>query len=519
VNDETAPEPTVEDLPPLATELAAAHTLDALAEVLLRVLEGESESTLFPHRYIIETYKGLSRALRDDVDMSVLRLLEALAAREEWNTDASVELLLLTRTLFASREVAPAALVCIARILANPDDYAAETAVAAGQAAIALGYYGAPDLWYRLYQMAGNYAVPTVVGGLARTDWKSLLDWLDQRRHDAWIERTVINLLPAFLVTQGAERVRGLANSIWASTSESGREEIHSFMKRMGLEFEPADSAVEPARSDWALILRALLRGELTTHVGEAGGVEPYLRKLFVGRGEDAATEFRDVLNTELIDWRDGLLRSDHFIDTMLDLICAFRPDRGAAKTIECLEENGATLSGQAILKAFNTLAIFYEKSPARGARALLYARYLRLLRQFTCHAEVGSYALNALLRLNAIDFKDRQFASMVVSDESRQQQVVDFAVAAPWNEKLLSWLLDASVRGSWPDRPAVFKTFVKSLRQHAGVLLNLWWQSIGIGSNVTIPVSRDLNTRYVRLRQAVAVPEGYETYKLITGD
>jgi hypothetical protein len=519
LNDEISPETTIEDRSPLASEFAAADTLDETAEVLLRALEGESESGLLPHRYILETYKGLSRQLRDDVDQSALSLLDGLAGRAEWNIDAAVELLLLTRSLFVSREAAHAALVFIARILATPHDYAPEIAVAAGQAAIALGYHGAPDLWHRLYEMAGDHAVPTVVGGLAKTDWKALLDWLDLRSFDAWIERTVINLLPAFLVTQGTERVHGLANSVWPSTSESGRKEIRSFMKRKGLEFEPVESAVEPTQADWSQVIRRLMSGEVALQVEEAGAVELYVRKLFVDRSPDAPSEFRHALNVGLIRLRDASRASERSLDTMLDLISAFTPERGAAEIVDCLEKRGTALGGAAILKALAAVSLYYKEPPATGLHDRAYKRYVQALRKLTAHPEVGPIALGALLALNAIDFKDGQFASMVARDEGRQRQIVDFAVGGGWSAELLSWLLGASVRASSREQPAVFDSFIAHLRRHAGNTLRIFWQSIEIPPDTRIVVPRDLSKPYAILFERVVLPELHRMYQNVTED
>lgn len=511
--NEIAPKADAKTRPSLAAELTAADTLEQTTEILLRALHGDSDSSRLAHRYVKDAYIVLPRDVREDVDQSVLRLLDELCRGADWATDAALELLQLTRTLFSSRAAGQAALPFIARILSNPDEYAPAIAVAAGQAANTVGYHGSPQMWYRLYELASDLAAPTVVGALAKTDWQALLDWLDHRHGDAWVERAVINQLPAFLVTHGAERVRELATLIWASTSDAGAREILSFMKRMGVEFDPVEPATKAPRTDWSIIIRALLGGELSKHVEESGGVEAYVRTLFVGRADTAPSEFRDALNDEIIAWRDMGLASEQFTNTMLDLIRAFRPNVGAAKTLEYLERNRADLSGRVVVKILEALVTYYAKPPARGTRDRVHARYVHALRVLTFHPEAGHTALSALLTLNAIDFRDLEFASRIVTDEARQTQVVEFAVAANWNEMLLSWLLAAAVRAASPEEPAIFRSFVSNLRQHAGNDPFVWWQSVAIGTKA-IPVPREVLKSFVLLRQAVLIPEAYETYR-----
>lgn len=518
MNDEAAPEKSVEDLSPLAGELAAAETLVETAAVLLRALEGESESSLIPHSYVSETYKVVPRRVREDVDQAVLTLLAGLSGRVEWNTDAAVGLLLLTRRLFVSRDVAQAALVSITRILAKPEEYAPQVAVAAGQAGIALGYYGSRNTWKSLYDIAGDLAVPTVIGGLARADWKALLAWLADHRGDPWIERTTINLLPAFLITQGPERVREIAALTWNSTSESRRNEILSFMKRNGLEFQPVDSPVETTQADWPLIIRSLLSGELAHEIQEAGDVATYVRRVFVGR-DDASKEFTKALNYELNGWRDPSLRPEHAIATMLDLIGAFEPDRGPAKAADLLDKALPKLGHAITMKAIGVLLQHYGKSPENAKRNRTYIRYVQALRRLSIHPEVGRIALDALLKLGALDFTARPFVSMVIRDEAKQQQVVDFAVADSWNLKLLSWLLDAAVRESTMKHFVAYEKLISTFRRHGDSNFHVTWQGVVFNRDISIAVTSDLAVLHAKLFQRVIAPGGHQAYENVSKD
>jgi hypothetical protein len=411
------------------------------------------------------------------------------------------------------------ALVSVARILSKPDGYPSEIAVAAGQAAIALGYYGAPTLWRSLYDIAGDHAVPTVIGGLARADWKALLAWLDEHRYDAWIERTVINLLPSFLITQGGERVSALTLSIWPSTSELGQNEIRSFAKRKGLEFEFPETASDPTRTDWHPIIRGVFSDGLSPSVQEAGGVVSYVQAMVAARGRDSTKEFTAVLNQTLRDWRLLPRLPDNSADMAVDLIAAFRPERGATQLVDFLENGITNLSNATIHKALAAMSQYYQKPPPSGTRDRTYTRYVHVLRKAVAHHEVGRSALDALLRLNAIDFKDKQFAATVVRHDEKQRQVVDFVVATDWNLKPLCWLLDASVRESSPEQPAVYERLIANFRRHGDKDFHVGWQSVILNSDVTVTIAPELSLAHAKLFQRMAARTWHTTYNNLSKD
>lgn len=513
MNSKAGADEHVDFATPFVTELANAVNLDETAELLLRALEGELETQLLPHRYISETYRVLSREGRGEVNHAVLDLLNDIANRSDWNDDAAVELLLLAKRLFASTDAGQVALVPIARILTNADDYSPEVSVAAGQAAVVLGYRGSPAVWCRLYDLVGDYAVPTVMGGLARTHWNSLLTWVDDHRGDEWIERTAINLLPSLLITQGVERVQQLVALIWRSTSESRQDEIRSFMARKRLAFEVA-STKKGVPSDWVPVIRALLNGELAYDVDEAGGVTSYVQAI-VGRGQYAFDEFLTTLNRELMSWPTSSADSDVATGAMLDVIVAFRPSSGPRRVVDLLERDDANLDKGVVLRALDAMLGYYPKPPGKNVRDRIYTRYVHALRRLVTRSGLAETALGALLNLGAIDSRSKQFASIIVCDDALQRQVVDFAFASGGNADLLSWLLEACVRESSPDNTLVYEQLIANFRRHAANEFRVNWQSVTL-DDITITIARELERHHARLFQRVATTAGQAAYAKI---
>ena len=185
-------------------------------------------------------------------------------------------------------------------------------------------------------------------------------------------------------------------------------------------------------------------------------------------------------------------------------MITAFRPEHGATRLLNFLDSGTTNFSSATLAKALEALSQYYAKPPSSGARDRTYRRYVNVLRRAAVHHEVGHVALDALLQLNAIDFKDKQFAAMVVQHEAKQRQVVDFAVM-DWNLKQLCWLLNASVRESSPARPAVYESLIANFRRHGDKDFHVNWQSVMLNGNTTVTIAPELSLAHAKLFQRIA--------------
>jgi hypothetical protein len=512
--------------PTFAQMISDAQSLEETALILRRALEGETGTDgegMLPHRYVAAVHGELPRQVREELELAVLRLLTRLADGEAWQTNAAVELLLLSRTVFASRSRAAGAELAVTRIFQRMHRYPRAIVIAAGQAAIGLGYYGAPTQWHRLYDLAGNDSVPTVIGGLMKTDWQALLGWLRDRLPDSFVERTLITLMPYFFATQSASRVTELVNAVWDEVAEDVRRELRTAMVRAGLDMQTAPhSPVSPPalRENWREELRALFAGERETEIQGAGGAAQYLR----GRLEAAGTPedhpaFAKALKEGITRWQIGPSGSLPPLQTLCSIIAEFRQPAGIAKLLDLLEERADTELDEAKPvrdASFDTLSRIYTTPPQNPERDKTYARYANVLRRLVMNKDMATRAFHTLLEFDAVDFDDRDFASAVVNSEATFTEAFEFAMSgrAEPSKPHLSWLLDACVETDDARHLEHFVDLLKERNRSVAVRFN----AIEVTPGLSLTTRRDLRVRYAMLI-GVFVNRGYETYRSVVND
>lgn len=512
----------VDDLS-FATLLSEAQTLDETMLVIRRALEGATGSDgegILPHHYIATVHGELPRHVREELEEAVLRLMTRLADGEAWHVDASVELLLLSRTIFASRQRAAAAELAVARIFHNMHAHPSATILAAGQAAIGLGYYGEPAQWHRLYDTVGNDSVPIVIGGLMKTSWQALLNWLRERLPDRYVERTIINLMPYFFVTQGTAKVAELMRAVWDDIDDDAREELTAVLARAGLDTPTVatqlaqSSAVASKAANWREEFRAIFAGEREIEIAEAGGAGQYVRSRLRAAGTDEGDPaFAKALKERITKWQVGRSNSVPVLDPMFSLVAEFNQSHGITKILELLEQRADTDLDEAKTirdASFETLNRIYNLPPQNAVRDKTYGRYIKALRTLAVESDLAPGAIRRLLELDAVDFDDRVFGAGIVNDDRAFLEAFDFAMnfRGQASKVYLSWLLEACVAS---DESACFEHFVDLLKERCSSVAVLF-NCIEVTPDLRVSVRRDLLVRYALL-MGIFVNRGLKIY------
>jgi hypothetical protein len=221
----------------LDLEVDAAMRLSAVESILQAVLNGETgieASDKLPHVVLMDLHRQATIQKRQLIEEAILGMLKQLASRDaQWRDDAAVAVLLASRGVCAYR--CNDALAQITRILRSPERYSERIAIAAGQAALMMGYLGNRAVWQALHDRTGIRGVPVVLGGLARSDWHALIAWLPRVLDDAYAERTFLNGLSTLAKTHTMEELAALVTGVCDAISERGRAEALAFIARHGV--------------------------------------------------------------------------------------------------------------------------------------------------------------------------------------------------------------------------------------------------------------------------------------------
>jgi|GEM_PF-4338909 len=526
MTEETA-RTAAERTPSLQVLLGQAATFEDTAAILSLALQGIGDvdgAGLLPHRYIAAVYGELPRHLREELEEGTLRLMTGLADGEPWHADAAVELLLLSRSIFASRQRAAAAELAIARVLRNLHAHPPPTILAAGQAALGLGYYGEPAQWHRIYDAIGKDSIPVVVGGLMKTSWPALVAWIRDRLPDSDVERALLNMLPYFFITQGAAKAVELAHTMWPDLDEPARDEIARAFTRAGLDPEvivsPPPASIVPTGNarDWGSDFQAVLAGHRDQEIAEAGSAGRYLRLRLEAAGiNENEPAFARTLKQQIAKWHIGRRAGRVAADPMFSIVAEFNQPQGISRVLEILEQRTDTeLEGAKAIRdeSFETLSRLYPAPPKPAERDRVYPRYIRALQRLVIESDLAPRAVRQLLEFDAVDLADDAFAAHIVENESSFRTALDLAMARQDPTKYLSWLMDACVR---TNEAEMLERFVAMLKERvANVAVRFSY--IEIGPDQRVVPGPNLVVRYASLIGAF-VNRGLKMYQDIIND
>jgi hypothetical protein len=437
--------------------LERTKTLDGVTKELLRMLAGvppSSQGDIDVDDYVLSVRAAAPRALRQEIDAALLRIIGAIADHDPIDDDVAVETLLLAADIFAEHERTDV-FALLLRFLSRPRRYPGAVAIAAAQCAIALGYPALPSQWRELHASVGAPAVPTVMGGMARADWQQLGDWIIEQHGDPWVERTYINLLPSFVAVHGTERVRNLVARVTPVISPGGVDEVVHSLARMGITTSATD-ADQPRRS--AMSELEMLIEDYVEDVGNNTPPAEFFGARFAGsanpRREERAfvAELREFLQPWRIEDRNPSPQDAR----LLRLVSAFTPTGGFDKAVDALHRHidlGANdaLAADIAEAALSVLAKTYHRTPPRAQNDPAFAQCVALLRELADDRIAGPSAIHHLMRLNQVNFQDADFAAAVVKFSETITAAVDAAIE-PRSDQHLTWLLNAVVEHNTAD-------------------------------------------------------------------
>lgn len=449
-------------------KLARTKTLDGVTTELLRMLAGVpplSQGDIDVDDYLLAIRAAAPRALRQEIDAALLRIIEAITERDPIDDDVAVEALLLAADIFAEHERTDVFALLI-RFLSQPRRYAGAVAIAAAQCAIALGYPALPAQWRELHASVGAPAVPTVMDGLARADWQQVGDWILEQRGDPWVERTYINLLPSFVAVHGTERVRNLVARVASVISPGGADDVVSSLARMGI--SASTTSTDQPRSTMSEL--DVLIDEYVEDVGNNTPPAEFFGAIFAAsakpRREERAfiAELREFLQPWQIDDREPSPQDAR----ILRLISAFMPAGGFDKAVDALHRHidlgvNDALAANIVQAALSVIAKTYRRTPPRAQNDPAFAQCVELLRELAGDPIAGPSAIHHLMRLNQANFQDANFAAAVVKSSETITAAVDAAIELR-SDQQLTWLLNAVIEHSGTDG---FHAFLDRVRHH----------------------------------------------------
>jgi len=458
--------------------LERCTTLQALALEILRLLSGHLPSAaedVEPDAYVSAVRAASPRSLREEIDAAIIQLVEQITEdNDSIDEEVAAETLLLASEIFAERERTDIYALLV-RILGRPRHYPAAIAIAAGQCAIALGFRGLPAQWRDLHIAAGAPAVPTVMGGLARSDWQQLGDWIVEQRGEAWVERTYINLLPVFTAVHGSERVRELVQRVAPIISSDGANEIARSLSRLGVGTAPTPMMERPVViDDWEAAIHEYVDDLVIAAPPADYFTSMFTRTAHARRAQQAfLAALKDIVQPWQVDEREA---ADADV-RMLRLIEAFLPAGGFDKAVDTLRrhlDDGGTDARSAAIAdaALAVLAKTYRRPPPRTQKDPAFTLCIALLHELARDSVAGPGAIRHLIRLDQANFLDSAFAAAVVNASETIVAAVDAAIE-PRNDQQLTWLLNAIL--DQRSAPA-FDAFLGRIRErepYAVALLN----------------------------------------------
>lgn len=222
----------------LDAELAALDRIAGVETLLRGIFNGEvgmEAGDKLPHSVVTSLHRNATLSHRQLLEEAVLGMLTELAYRSaQWPDEAGVALLLASKAVCGNH---PAyALIPITRILGRPHAYGFRIAVAAGQAALMLGYVGEASTWIELYARAEEHSIATVLEGLARANWDTLISWMKSIVDKVpYAERTMLNALSTLSKRHPGEKIVTLIDGVRDSLSDKGKAEALEFISRNDL--------------------------------------------------------------------------------------------------------------------------------------------------------------------------------------------------------------------------------------------------------------------------------------------
>lgn len=281
----------------LEAEVDGLTRLSDAVALLRSVVFGEvgvEVSDKLPHVILADLDRHAALPQRQLIQEAVLAMLRELVSRSvRWHDDAAVALLLASKSICAYRS--EDALTQITRILRKPTQFSPRVAIAAGQAALMLGFRGDASIWQSLQSHAGSRGVPVTIGGLERCDWHALISWLPRVLGEPYAERTFLNALPTLSEKHSTEEMIGLITEVNKAMSEAGRAEVMAFVADRGLttaeQLRPSlDAIINGALCQMLESLRAALQMDpaLTTKLrGHFRAASYYLNEIVMKPNAD----------------------------------------------------------------------------------------------------------------------------------------------------------------------------------------------------------------------------------------
>jgi hypothetical protein len=198
-------------------------------DTLLRTRDRE------PAHYLIATvYPHLKATTQSNLSRAALQMFREIAnPSRPWATEPAAALLRMVDPLLIDSLHKDHAIEALLQLV---DVYPAshEIAFAAVQGLVALGYKSSPRYWAKFLESDARYA-PIALEAMARTNFRSLQDWLLRILPNPAMERAFVQALPLLSEDKGGDVIMSLSIAVEPYLSETAIERIKKFAAHEGL--------------------------------------------------------------------------------------------------------------------------------------------------------------------------------------------------------------------------------------------------------------------------------------------
>lgn len=198
-------------------------------DTLLRMRDRE------PAHYLIPTvYPHLKATTQSNLSRAALQIFREIADPSgPWTTEPAAALLRMVDPLLIDplhKDHAIEALLQLVDVYPASD----EIAFAAVQGLVALGYKGSPRYWAKFFESDARYA-PIALEAMARTNFRSLQDWLLRILPNPAMEKAFVQALPLLSEDKGGDVIMSLSIAVEPHLSGTAIERIKRFAAHEGL--------------------------------------------------------------------------------------------------------------------------------------------------------------------------------------------------------------------------------------------------------------------------------------------
>ena len=199
----------------------------------------------------------------------------------------------------------------------------------------------------------------------------------------------------------------------------------HSFM----------ELALRPSVQAWKRKLYGLLAGESSEALSKLG-IEQYIRVLLAeSKDRSAQYCFSEAVAEVVQEWNSTVLESADRLSRILSLVAGFTPAVGFSKVLTHLERSENVKRSQERVsdeydrvdlykRGMLALAQYYPSPPFHSYDDLGFAAYRSLLERNLEDERYSGYAAVRLLELKVLNFKSKQFAALLLTEDKAATSV-----------------------------------------------------------------------------------------------